>query len=110
MKNCRKCQEYIPNSIVINGRKKNLQNRKFCLKCSPFGKHNTSQYDPIKRIKKGKYSDWTEKGKEMLRQCTYKRGLIRKAKLVKIKGGKCKLCRLLQVYEMHDISSYKSRK
>jgi hypothetical protein len=43
MKKCRKCGANIPVSIVIEGRKRNLNNRKFCLACSPFGYHNTSK-------------------------------------------------------------------
>ena len=41
MKNCKKCGEQIPAKIVIDGKQRNLQKRKFCLECSPFGKHNT---------------------------------------------------------------------
>lgn len=39
--NCAKCNIKIQKKIVIEGRPRNLQNRKFCLECSPFGNHNT---------------------------------------------------------------------
>lgn len=38
---CQHCNKEFPNSIVIDGKKRNLQTRKFCLDCSPFGNHNT---------------------------------------------------------------------
>jgi len=38
---CEKCNSEFPFSIVVEGKKRNLKNRKYCLVCSPFGKHNT---------------------------------------------------------------------
>ena len=38
---CLKCQKEIPYYFVINGKKRSLTRRKFCLNCSPFGRHNT---------------------------------------------------------------------
>ena len=42
-KKCLKCEEHIPKNIIIDGKKRNLQKRKYCLKCSPFDKHNTKK-------------------------------------------------------------------
>jgi len=36
MKTCVKCLQTIPLRILINGRQRNLQNRKHCLACIPF--------------------------------------------------------------------------
>lgn len=41
MRLCLKCKTAIPNSITIEGKKRNIQHRKYCLTCSPFGRHNT---------------------------------------------------------------------
>ncbi len=41
MKTCSKCQEKFKTHVKINGQYKNLGSRKFCLKCSPWGQHNT---------------------------------------------------------------------
>jgi hypothetical protein len=41
MPTCIKCQKEFPNWMKIDGCMKNLSARKFCLECSPFGKHNT---------------------------------------------------------------------
>lgn len=38
---CFRCHAEFPNHVRINGRGRNLQRRKFCLDCSPFGMHNT---------------------------------------------------------------------
>lgn len=43
MQNCNKCQKPFPNKLEINGKIHNLQNRKYCVECSPFGKHNTKK-------------------------------------------------------------------
>jgi hypothetical protein len=90
---CRKCGEYIPNRIKINGKYKSLQNRKFCLKCSPYKGHNTKPDDPTRpAIKKGSYANWSDEAKKRNRNNVYKRGRERKAKLVAISGGKCIKC------------------
>jgi predicted metal-binding protein len=43
MPNCRQCEVHFPNYILIDGKKRNVSSRKFCLNCSPFGAHNTRQ-------------------------------------------------------------------
>jgi predicted HNH restriction endonuclease len=42
MKKCLKCNNDLPNIIVIDGKRHNICNRKFCLECSPFKMHNTT--------------------------------------------------------------------
>lgn len=42
-KQCVKCGNNIPCKLKIGPKIKNLQRRKYCLDCSPFGKHNTRQ-------------------------------------------------------------------
>lgn len=41
MKTCQLCGNEFSLKVVVDGKVKNMQNRKFCLKCSPFGAHNT---------------------------------------------------------------------
>ena len=41
MPTCKKCSSHFPNRLIIDGKERSLQNRKFCLACSPFGLHNT---------------------------------------------------------------------
>lgn len=38
---CSSCQQSFPMYRIIDGKKHNLCNRKYCLECSPFGQHNT---------------------------------------------------------------------
>jgi hypothetical protein len=42
MPTCKGCGTTFPNRINIDGKMHNMQRRKFCLTCSPFGAHNTS--------------------------------------------------------------------
>lgn len=95
MKKCFKCHSEIPKTIVIDGKRRNLQNRKFCLICSPYGSHNTKSDDPTRlpiRPHKSSYSKWSEEAKEKNRMETWLRGYERKAKLIALKGGCCQIC------------------
>jgi len=42
---CKKCNKEFPKWIVVDGKERNLQSRKFCFDCSPWGKHNTKKLD-----------------------------------------------------------------
>lgn len=44
---CKKCGKHVPLMAWIEGKKRNLQTRRYCLDCSPFGKHNTAQLEKI---------------------------------------------------------------
>ena len=89
---CRKCDETIPNRVKIDDVWKNLQNRKFCLKCSPFKNHNTSPHDPLLRKKGKKYKEYSDKTKKTITLSLYKRALERKHKLIQEAGGGCQQC------------------
>lgn len=43
MKHCEICTDIIPARVLIDFKYRNLKNRKYCLKCSPFGNHNTKK-------------------------------------------------------------------
>ena len=43
MPKCRQCGGSFPNLATIDGKRKNLSSRRYCLVCSPFGKHNTKK-------------------------------------------------------------------
>ena len=49
---CNKCGDSFPNWIKINGERKNLKNRKYCLECSPYGLHNTTKLEKKQTNKK----------------------------------------------------------
>lgn len=42
---CKKCKKEFQTYQIIDGIKHNCCNRKFCLECSPFGKHNTKNIE-----------------------------------------------------------------
>ena len=52
MPNCAKCKKDFPNRQVINDKIKVLNSRKYCLECSPWGKHNTTQIHKESKIVK----------------------------------------------------------
>jgi hypothetical protein len=45
MPSCVKCGNAFPNTTIIDGVHKILNSRKYCLNCSPFGKHNTRKLE-----------------------------------------------------------------
>lgn len=62
---CKKCGNKFPSRIKLNGKWVTLDKRSFCLKCSPFGCHNTRNLAKIpgKEPKNSKYCPRCEKVK-----------------------------------------------
>lgn len=91
---CRKCKSIFKTHIKIDGKKRNLCGRKFCLTCSPFGAHNTKPDDPARAsVDKNKpYAQWPQKLKDQYLKRYYIRGVNRKKELVDSKGGRCQSC------------------
>lgn len=83
--------------MVIEGKKRNISNRKFCLDCSPFGKHNTKPVLDNVEQPKPKSS-----GPSV---CKRRRQL--KFKLIEYKGGKCQRCgydkKIPRAYAFHHL-------
>ncbi len=48
MLTCHNCKNEFPTCIKIDGKYRNLKKRKYCLICSPFGRHNTRQIGYVK--------------------------------------------------------------
>lgn len=104
MKICKKCGNKFPKKIIIEGKERNLQNRKFCLICSPFGTHNTRDLaSEIKGNKSNVYVRFCSKcGKKYNAQrrkgiqCHYCYFKKREKEIVKkvqeIVGASCWLC------------------
>lgn len=42
---CKKCNKNFSSSVTIEGKRRNLKNRKYCLECSPFDRHNTKRLE-----------------------------------------------------------------
>lgn len=84
--------------MLINGKQRNLQRRKFCLSCSPFDLHNTRNLVKINAIASGicpcgaKFNPNQRKGK-FCWTCYNKTARNKKAdKLYELMGGCCWLC------------------
>lgn len=80
---CGKCGTEFPNRIIIDGKEHNVNHRKYCINCSPFGKHNTLKLEirtiPLPRSRNNSYY-------------VSKMRRSRAIKAVNYKGGKCKKC------------------
>jgi len=90
MRECRLCKKHIPVKAEIDGKIRNLQRRKYCLDCSPFGSGNRKKLEDYdgkdykeerKKRDKEKYRKWQRKARRE-----------RKVKLVNMLGGKCRNC------------------
>lgn len=110
---CKKCGNKFCSSVVIDGKKRNLSNRKYCLDCSPFGLHNTRQINLLSQKsleKKTHYCNRCKTEKDVRDFSARKRGgfcsyckscFVKlvvekrrqlKQKAVEYKGGKCNEC------------------
>jgi hypothetical protein len=109
MKTCELCQSEFPNWIKIDGKNKNLKNRKYCLKCSPWGQHNTINRKKREhthciicnsKLKESqlKFCSKACKGANAYQNnpnwypAQKQRGIDRKKELALLKGGKCESC------------------
>jgi hypothetical protein len=117
MKKCLKCENTFPNRIIIEGKERFLNKRKFCLDCSPFGVHNTKSLnieDNLLRICsvcQKEYQGGHQKSKNKCNSCrvTYYRNKT-KQKAVEYKGGSCTFCgydKCLNALQFHHIDPNK---
>lgn len=99
MPDCAKCRTNFPNHVVIEGRERNLQRRRYCLKCSPFGVKNTLKLEEAGAAglcacgTKFKYDRTKGLRRTTCLRCRdQKRRHARKAQAVSYMGGKCSEC------------------
>jgi hypothetical protein len=104
MKRCQKCGESFPSKLVIEGKERVLSSRKFCLKCSPWGEHNTNS-EPngttrgtrrLQNRAKACVVCGRPRKRDKGRRCPTCETKIRryraKSKAVALLGGKCSAC------------------
>lgn len=109
MQECGKCRKSFKTWVLIDGTRRNLKGRKYCLKCSPFGRHNTKKIELADR-KGRKTCSLCERSRTVgsfyklkngkryayCKECDRKRSAGRsrelKRKAVEYKGGKCEFC------------------
>lgn len=123
---CKKCNNYFPIKVEIDGEKHNLSNRKFCLECSPWGKHNTLDLNKEQlknKTYKKKRIEYTKTcpvcdniftgtdGSNLCCSCKNKvRRLKCKMTAVEYLGGKCQRCGWTgdyAAYEFHHLDPSK---
>lgn len=102
MPSCGNCTNTFSNRMKIDGRLRNVSNRKFCLECSPFGLHNTGS---VVRVRKGDtvvcskckrlYEYDKRKGhtQQLCNSCSAnKQRVAVKLRALAYKGGRCEKC------------------
>lgn len=106
---CQLCHKTFPSRIEIDGKMRTINKRKFCLECSPFGKHNTSKSPKSSEEDKMRYRRLHWK-KYSSRYVVNKRR-ERKFRLFDYKGGKCDICgynkRIMNAYSFHHLDPTK---
>jgi hypothetical protein len=50
MKTCCNCKNEFKQYKIINGKRRNLGSRKYCLNCSPWGCHNTKSFEQKEKV------------------------------------------------------------
>lgn len=101
-KTCLNCGSNFPITKKIDGKIRNLSNRKYCIDCSPFGEHNTKQ------LHKSDSTDdsickYCEKEFEIDRSRGHRKGICancrgklndikKKLELLELKDGECESC------------------
>jgi len=118
---CQKCNSQFPNWKNIDGKNRNLQSRKYCLTCSPFGQHNTKNL--IIKEKSDKNCICVDCNKEYLYSRNRGNSMVRcspcyvkkyrqnkKSKAVNLLGGKCCKCgynKCLKALQFHHLDPSK---
>lgn len=95
MKTC-ECGNIIPSSIIVDSKRRNLQNRTQCLKCVPFGSSEFRKKTPEEHRSKN-----AKKSRDYYHKRKAKNGGVdhiklfreqRKQSIIIALGGKCQLC------------------
>ena len=109
MKICEKCGFSFPFNVFIDGKRKNLGSRKYCLNCSPWGSHNTRNLTISSHDQEVVCKDCGEKDKHKFhlrsdrdkpypycKKCHHKRSKKSKRNnkidYINYKGGSCEMC------------------
>lgn len=97
---CKKCGERFPVRRRIEGKERNLCNRKYCLTCSPFGKHNTRPIEDRSLLSTcqvcGRQYLYVRGGGHRRTKCNScgvnARRFALKVRAIEYKGGSCQKC------------------
>src|SRR5687768_3523392 len=105
MPSCKKCNNTFPYTTIIDGKERNLGNRKYCLDCSPFGLRNTVRLEKLYSNENSKLRHCIKCDRDFLLDkskgqcgdtCNSCRVNFRRFKnkqiLIDYKGGHCVVC------------------
>jgi hypothetical protein len=92
---CGKCGNKVPWTVTIDGRRRLLTKRKYCLDCSPFGEHNTKKLDVLGdgRFCDGCGIEFAAKQHRICPTCQYRKNWHkRREKIYSLVGLSCWIC------------------
>lgn len=98
---CRKCETYFPNRVKIDGVTRHTHTRRYCLSCSPYGTHNTRNFEaqPLHRCAKCGETDANKFYGHKRIWCgachnkyTTDQGRSKRERIVEYLGGYCRHC------------------
>jgi len=118
---CEKCNKSFPNRVKIEGKTRVLKNRKYCLECSPFNKHNTKKINGKPRKDQMRphkcscgesdpdkfYGNKRSSCGKCHNKYTKKKGKEKRKRAIDLLGGCCKLCGYNKCYEAIDLHHLK---
>jgi hypothetical protein len=118
MRSCKSCGKQVPTRIVVDGVTKSLQNRKFCLLCSPYGKHNTKQKldspkqgDELVCVACNRSFVYNRRQGHTFKKCnscfTKRHNKLLKIKSIEYKGGVCNSCgynKCIDALDFHHVN------
>jgi hypothetical protein len=112
MRYCKKCGSELPFTAIVDGKRRNLGSRCFCLVCSPWKSHNTIDLTkPLKPKTCWKCGRHTPEvafyhGQSACKSCTNRskadRDIALKKKAIEYKGGRCHRCGYAGHYAAFD--------
>lgn len=96
---CLKCGKEFPSSMVIEGKRRSLNHRKYCLECSPFGQHNTVKLTREHKCYTCGETNLSKFSKSNFSQCkackakyNLRAGKSKRKDIIKYLGNKCRHC------------------
>jgi ribosomal protein L44E len=91
-KSCAFCGKHFTAKQVIDGKMRSLYRRRFCLDCSPFGVHNSSEVPPGNLDAADLIQHRLRRRRAKSYRSQKKRRREKKSKLVQASGGRCVNC------------------